>query len=154
MKHHSSGFTLIELLCIIFLLGMLAATAMPRYDDLSSDARRAALLSGGAAIQSAVAMVSSKARIKGLTADGLVHQVDLGGGQLVEVVGLNPSCSSNGIWKALSLSSSQYYVTAGGAGSLYCTLYPADAGAQHSPNCGVVYDVAAGSLWSPLTSGC
>ena len=56
MKFRQTGFTLIELVMVIVLIGVLAAVAIPKFVDLGSDARAAALAGVAGSLSSAAAI--------------------------------------------------------------------------------------------------
>lgn len=61
----NAGFTLIELVIVIIVLGILAATAVPKFINLQDDARASVVKGAEAAIHSAANLVYSKSAIDG-----------------------------------------------------------------------------------------
>ena len=56
-KHRENrGFTLIELVIIIVILGILAAVAIPKYQDVSTEAREAAARAALGGLRSGIAI--------------------------------------------------------------------------------------------------
>lgn len=152
-----TGFTLIEIVLSIVVLGILAAVAIPRFVNMSREARIAAVVMGAKTAASAASAVNLKVRVAGIPVDGTLRQVDVGGGDLIDVRYGYPACTLNGIAKAAGTNKG--YVWYMGTDSGSCTLYP-NAGKNSSGNpiylnnCGAVYVNAQGTTWSPSTSGC
>ena len=72
-----SGFTLIELIMVIVILGILAATAAPKFSDLQGEARVGKLLAMKASMQSAAQMAHGMYLARG-QASNVAVSVDKG----------------------------------------------------------------------------
>lgn len=64
----NTGFTLIELVIIIVVLGILAAIAIPKYQDITSDAREASCRGALGGLRSAITIYYANQAVKTGTA--------------------------------------------------------------------------------------
>lgn len=60
MQAKQKGFTLIELVVVIVILGILAATALPRFINLTNEARTAAVQGLAGGLRSAVSVAQAR----------------------------------------------------------------------------------------------
>jgi MSHA pilin protein MshA len=75
---NNKGFTLIELVIVIIILGILAATAVPKFINIQDDAKTSVLRGIEASILSSIDISYSK-----LAIDGLEREVSLAGNSKV-----------------------------------------------------------------------
>ena len=64
--NRSAGFTMVELVAVILLLGILAAVALPRFIEVSTEARVAALEGIAGAMRTTISQTKVQARLAGL----------------------------------------------------------------------------------------
>lgn len=93
MKKTSSrqqGFTLIELVIVIIVLGILSASAIPKFVNLQSDAKKAVLSGLEGAIQDATNMAHYKALISGYSDTVYIIDMPVTNNQTVTIWGGYP----------------------------------------------------------------
>jgi len=56
MKRHQAGFTMIELIVVIVILGVLAATALPKFIDVQENAEESSLAGVAGSLASAMSV--------------------------------------------------------------------------------------------------
>jgi len=108
-RSEQQGFTLIELIMVIVILGILAATALPKFVDLSGDAHAATASAVLGSANSAASMNYAKSLLDStntkITADAT------GATYLLTLLDIPSDWSASGATLTASLGSKTYVIT-------------------------------------------
>jgi MSHA pilin protein MshA len=94
MLKNEGGFTLIELVMIIIILGILAAVALPKYQNLTTDAKQAVVDSTGGALKSAAVITFAKNKGVKVSSASIMANLDY---DSTKTTITNTSCANNAV---------------------------------------------------------
>ncbi|GGX45621.1 type II secretion system protein [Saccharospirillum salsuginis] len=155
MMKQQKGFTLIELIMVIVILGILSAFALPRFVDLSSDARTSALEGAIGSVKSARGIARAACLSDSGCDESASGETVTMDGTSVDMENGNPAAAAGGIDVAAQIADDFVLGTPSGTAPNRTVVISADDGSGSAvANCNFTYDESDGSTSSVTTTGC